>query len=500
MKKIYGSISLLLLCVFMVFIVISCSEKKDSGNNDNSSVTADEEKETVNMDFIAEIPALTFNDAVFTFLVMNDPCFRHLYDVNTDEINGDTINDAVYERNRKVEERLKIVINDVKSSTAEKNLNASITSGDNAYQLTWLKVDNFFTQSINGIFYDLYSIPYVDLDKLYWDQNVIRDFTIGGKLYGIMGDISTSVSIFTHLFGVNKTIAENYNISVDDIYQTVRDGKWTIDKMLEIFSVGLYSDLNGNSKRDGLDQFAFGVSPAVFEAMFSGAGEKWIKKDSEDNLILSDLTERMVNVYTKIVSVTSDHETTLGTWNIGSVQGVSDTYGYVYEGKFVNNTSFIVDIDLGIVMDYRKTKDDDFGIVPIPKYEESQSVYSVYAYPFFPLLSVPISSVGEELDMIGITMEALSEESYNKLTPAFYDLAINGKYTRDEASVEMLDLILRSRIYDPLYFNSWNGSLRDQLSSTLTKDKVDIASVFAKCSPKLIAQLENVVEQFRNRE
>jgi hypothetical protein len=236
---------------------------------------------------------------------------------------------------------------------------------------------------------------------------------------------------------------------------------------------------------------------ASFEAMFSGSGEKWIVKDSEDNLTLSELTERKVNVYEKILSLTADRQTTLGTWNIGSVAGVSDTYQYVYYDKFINNTVLLVDIDLGIVMDYRRTMDSDFGIVPIPKYEESQPVYSVYAYPFFPLLSVPITVTGDELDMTGILLEAMSEESYKKLTPTFYDLAISGKYTRDEGSVEMLDLILRSRIYDPLYFNAWSGSLRDTLSSTLQKENADIASVYAKAEPKLTAALGETLEKFR---
>ena len=148
-------------------------------------------------------------------------------------------------------------------------------------------------------------------------------------------------------------------------------------------------------------------------------------------------------------------------------------------------------------MDYRKTMESDFGIVPIPKYEESQAVYSVYAYPFFPLLSVPITVAGDDLEMAGVILEALSEESYKKLTPIFYDLAISGKYTRDEGSVEMLDLILRSRIYDPLYFNSWSGSLRDQLSSALQKDNADISSVYAKAEPKLSAALTETVEKFK---
>lgn len=487
---------ILLSAVFLNFF--SCAEKQSVSNDTETSAVGLTTEETADINFTADLPAANYDGRIFTFLVQDDPSFRHLYDVNTSEVNGDNINDAVYERNRIVEEKYGIVINDVKNAGAEKTIYNSVAAGDNAYQAVWLKVDNFFSQAIKGTFNDLYKVPNIDLGKYYWDQNVVRDFTLGGKLYGIMGDLSTSVSVFTHLFGVNKTLAEAYNISIDDLYNTVRDGKWTIDKMLEILSLGIYSDLNGDSKRDGLDQYGFGVSPAVFEAMFSGAGEKWIEKDSEDGLILSGLTERKVNVYEKILQLTSDKQMTVGTWNIGAVAGITDTYQYVYYDKFINNTALFVDIDLGIVMDYRKTMDSDFGIVPIPKYEESQSVYSVYAYPFFPLLSVPITATGDELDMTGVILEALSEESYKKLTPTFYDLAISGKYTRDEGSIEMLDLILRSRIYDPLYFNAWSGSLRDQLSATLQKDKTDITSVYAKAEPKLTAALIDTVDKFKN--
>lgn len=488
------------LLTAIIFSVCACSEKQVSEADIPETTAGAAVAETADMNFTAELPAADYGGKVFTFLVQDDPCFRHLYDINTDEVNGDNINDAVYERNRIVEEKYGISFNDVRNAGAEKAIYNSVQAGDNEYQAVWLKVDNFFSQSIKGTLNDLYKIPHINLGKYYWDQNVVRDFTLGGKLYGIMGDLSTSVSVFTHLFGVNRILAEAYNISVDDLYDLVRNGKWTIDKMLEILSVGVYADLNGDSIRDGLDQYGFGVSPAVFEAMFSGAGEKWIEKDTEDGLILSGLTERKINVYEKILQLTSDKQTTLGTWNIGKVAGVTDTYQYVYIDKFINNTALFVDIDLGIVMDYRKTMESDFGIVPIPKYEESQTVYSVYAYPFFPLLSVPITVSGEELEMAGVILEALSEESYRKLTPTFYDLAISGKYTRDEGSVEMLDLILRSRIYDPLYFNAWSGNLRDQLSSALQKDNTDISSVYAKAEPKLSAALTEIVENFKTAE
>ncbi len=493
MKKLFAAI----LLAGFIMSMSSCSEKQAAEADISETTAGAEAEETADTDFTAELPSADYGGKVFTFLVQDDPCFRHLYDINTDEVNGDNINDAVYERNRTVEEKYGILFDDVKNAGAEKALYSSVQAGDNEYQAVWLKVDNFFSQAVKGSLTDLYKIPFINPEKHYWDQNVVRDFTLGGKLYGIMGDLSTSVSVFTHLFGVNRIVAEAYNISIDNLYDVVRNGQWTIDRMLEILSVGLYADLNGDSKRDGLDQYGFGVSPAVFEAMFSGAGEKWIEKDDEDSLVLSGLTERKVNVYEKILQLTSDKQTTLGTWNIGKVAGVTDTYGYVYIDKFINNTVLFVDIDLGIVMDYRKTMESDFGIVPIPKYEESQAVYSVYAYPFFPLLSVPVTVSGDDLEIAGVILEALSEESYKKLTPVFYDLAISGKYTRDEGSVEMLDLILRSRIYDPLYFNSWSGSLRDQLSSALQKDSTDIASVYTKAEPKLSAALTETVENFK---
>ena len=34
------------------------------------------------------------------------------------------------------------------------------------------------------------------------------------------------------------------------------------------------------------------------------------------------------------------------------------------------------------------------------------------------------------------------------VTPAYYDVALSGKFTRDEESAEMLEIIRRHRVYD----------------------------------------------------
>ena len=45
-------------------------------------------------------------------------------------------------------------------------------------------------------------------------------------------------------------------------------------------------------------------------------------------------------------------------------------------------------------------------------------------------------------------LEAISRESKKQLVPAYYDVALQGKITRDEDSKEMLDLIFNNRMYD----------------------------------------------------
>jgi hypothetical protein len=475
--------------------LISCGNTTISSNDtkivDEVSDT-EEVSETADTRYISELKDTDWNGEEFVFLVEADPCFRHFYDVNVEQANGDLINDAVYNRNFNIEDKYNLKISDINDSKAPTTLKNSFLAGETAYNGVWLKVDNHFVASANGYFNNIYDIPNINTEKLYWDQNVVRDFTMGGKLYGLMGQISTSVDVFTHLFGVNRTVASNYNININDIYQTVLNGEWTYDKLSEILKSGLYLDLNGNSTRDGLDQYAFGVSPAVFCAMFSSAGEKWITKDTDGKLVFGDLTDRQVSVLQKIIDITSDKQMTVGTWNIGSVEGVSNTYEYVYYDKFINNTVLFVDIDLGIIMDYRKQMKDDFGIVPLPKYEESQSSYSVYAYPFYPLLSVPATIMGEKLDFSGFVIEALASESHTTLVPEFYNLAIEGKYTRDEESVKMLRLILSSRIYDPIYFYNFSNFVTD-FQNMMQSGKLNIASLHAKYETPMAKSITKVI-------
>ena len=505
MKKFAFLLFLLFLLVAVVFL-LACDSNANSGDNNSADegdnqIEADDAalaEDTVVSD---DLPEMDFGGREFVIIVDPSTSFRHFYDVCVEEMAGELIHDAVYVRNLEVEERFGAKISDRQINNVYDTIRKGVTAGSVDFSVAWAMVTDYTKLSQNNMLLDLQAVPNLNLEKIYWDQNVVRDFTIADKLYGAMGDISTSVSVFTHLFGVNKVVAQNNGVEISDIYRTVREGKWTYDKLISI-TKDIYRDLDGDGARSSADQYGLGATIAVVDAMFSASGEKLVTRDANGDFALSFVTERIESVYSKLSDILSDQTLTLGSWNMGKVEGeVNGQLGwYPIEHKFLDNTVLFVDIDVGIMMDFR-AMESDFGVIPVPKYEESQAGYSVYAYPFYPMLTIPSSYAGddESLEFIGTLMEGLASASYKHLTPAFYDTAFATKYTRDEESIEMLDIVLRSRIYDWMTIFNF-GNIYSGIHDQLNKDSLNIVSLFEKSEAKAQADIQKLVESYAANE
>jgi len=474
----------ILFSALCVVFAVSVSCGGDKGEADASTPTAagndisDGENPGGAEDpgFCDELPAMNFGGRVFTFLVEAEPAFRHLYDVNVEKETGDIVVDTVYRRNRAVEERLGIVIKDVQDQGAARKIENAVAAGETAYSGVWLKVDNFFPTSLKGPFANLHTVPHINFEKKYWDPNAVGDMTISGKLYGMTGDITTATHMFTNLLLYNKALALEYGLP--NLYNLVREGKWTFDKFIEI-TKGIYKDLNGNGKADKDDFFSIDINPAAYEAFFSSAGEKWVEKNAGGEIVFSELTEKKAAVLDKIEEMFTKQQ---HVW-------------CSYDVPFRDSRAIFYDIDIGSTCDMRDL-DLDFGILPVPKFSEAQDRYYVYAYPFFPFLAIPTTITGEELEMAGAAAEALASESYRTLTPAFYNIALENKFTRDEESYEMLDIIMRSRIYDLLYWGPWD-SFRNWgtgIVSALQKGGGGYTSIYEKTIDKSKAKIDEIIE------
>ena len=137
-----------------------------------------------------------------------------------------------------------------------------------------------------------------------------------------------------------------------------------------------------------------------------------------------------------------------------------------------------------------------FGIIPNPKYDESQENYLASAHGWgTAFVNVPITN--SDTSRTGAVLELLAAKSAEVVTPAFYDKTLTGKSIRDSESGEMLDIIFENKVYDIGFLFGWGG-LNSQMMQLWNRLKPDIASMYEKNSSKAESDLENTVALYKN--
>lgn len=100
--------------------------------------------------------------------------------------------------------------------------------------------------------------------------------------------------------------------------------------------------------------------------------------------------------------------------------------------------------------------EDHYGVLPIPKYDEAQKDYHTVVDGGANIMVVPASAPTDSYELIGAITESLSAASYLDLTPVYCGIALEQKGTRDDDSIEILRMILDSRVIDFAYL--YDGS------------------------------------------
>ena len=72
-----------------------------------------------------------------------------------------------------------------------------------------------------------------------------------------------------------------------------------------------------------------------------------------------------------------------------------------------------------------------FGIVPGPKFDETQDRYYT-SYSTYNLGVMAVPATAGDPARTGTVLEAMAAASVDTLSPAYYDICLNGKYIRDD--------------------------------------------------------------------
>lgn len=347
------------------------------------------------------------------------------------EVTGEVMNDAVFDRNRYLEQKYKVTIvgDEDKEANVPNIARTNINANDAHYDLYMPTTQNAYPLAIEGLFYETDAVPYLDFEKPWWQAQAMEALTIANSNFLLISDISFSNFLATSTIFFNQKVAADNEIP--NFYQTVREGKWTIDLMHE-YCLKITRDLDGDQDIDENDIWGTACSNFSWQPLFYGSGSRIIEKDADDIPQLVWLSEKNMNVIDKITKFLNDENATM----------LSQQHP---EWKTGNPTYFTEDRALFRIEQIYGIKqiremESDFGMLPAPKYDEAQEQYSSYVHPG-QSNSICIPVTNTRLELTGALLEDGSYKSFEKIRPAFYDVTLKGRIARDEDTTEMLDII-----------------------------------------------------------
>lgn len=473
--------------VVLSLVLGSCSgtvtDESSGSSSDSSSVSPAVPSETE-----AETePLETYDLGGFTFMMYSPSPESMTWAnpvLNVTEQTGEVLNDAIYQRNRGLEERANILIAEEYGGwdIGAQTLRTITASGDNSYHIVSM-IDRFALQALSEhTILSYVDLPHIDLTKSCWGGNMLKDSSIGGVSYFAFGDFSLyAVDNITALL-FNQRLADTYQL--EDLYDLVESGNWTLDRFEKLCSE-VTNDLDGDGLMTESDQWGYLSMPKqVLPSFWIAGGASSITKDENDLPVLNMNDEHFTELIERAFALTWDS----GAWYPNTIDNDNSTE---LEKMFTDNHALFHDSTFNKIVRLREM-DSDFGIIPYPKASDEQKEYRTRVSGAL-IATVPVNTA--EADHTGLILELLAEDSERIVIPAYYNVAMKGKYTRDSQSGRMLDLIYSTRAYD-LGDTFWCDQIRDEfIKSMMTNNDRNLASNVKRSEKMIKKNIQNIVEK-----
>ena len=393
---------------------------------------------------------LDYNEIV-TVLYWSD-AERKEFLIEEDEADGDMVKEAIYNRNLAAEERLGITFEwvgqDGDSGDRAKFTNyvQNCYSGGTYYDIIATYSRTAGMLLTEGLLQDLNAIEdnYINTAQPWWPKTMLETCSIADSLFFVSGDISTNVLHFMYAVYYNMDMLKNFNI--EDPIPFVDNMTWTIDKLIEMSS-GLYVDLDQDGAQSDNDQYGFCSTYFHLDAFYTGSNMRLIEAGDDAYLKISDnfFGEKTVNLVDKLGAWFKTGDTYVNN------NGGSKSYSVTFEE---GNCAFRLDRVYIADNEYHngalRNADWEYGILPVPLYDENQEEYITVVGNPFTLWCVMQNA--KDPSMSTAVIECMASEGYRKTSPALFENNMKYRYTPDNAGkgdgARMFDIVRESITFD----------------------------------------------------
>lgn len=436
----FKKILCLLLASLMVgSALVGCAENASEAESENTAdpsavESVAEETEKPYLDNLPE--KMDFGGTEIRFLSATETVSIELTE---EDDTGDVVNDAYWKRNEALEGRTNVDIilaNQVGYDAFNSTATQSITAGSDDYDLFCghtrfnmkLAASNYMINLNTNGFTD-----YIDVSQPYWSDLYISNVNYKDNLYWLAGDMTHSFIAFIYATFVNATVWNNH-YSGENIYDIVLEGNWTLDT-LNNYADGTYIDNNGDGAYDDGDSYGIIMQKGhVLNGMVCAADVRYTEIDADGNYKIALNSEHTVDAYTALHTLF-----------------YSTPYGRMLENSafdgtcvpmFTEDRLLFCPNTFGFASNEKiREMESDFYIIPLPKFDAEQENYRVNQYDGVPIYGVPTTVNPDNIPMLASVLEAMCSMTSDIVIPAYYDVALKNKYSRDQTTAQMIDLI-----------------------------------------------------------
>ena len=404
------------------------------------------------------------------------------FDYIPDELKNDPVSDSIYNSIQKVNETLGIEIKTYNREPLNDTVGTMIASGDQTYDIVCGSVYYTVPMLTSGYMLNLLDNgidTYLDTESRWWAQYWIEKAMIGNdRLYSITG--APALSLFRCLFVTffNKDLGTD--LGIEDLYTVVDEGRWTLDYVSELVAP-LYLSLNGDDVRDAEDRYGIIMDNYVnCDIFWSSCDISLIERD-DDGWFALDTSDRekLSGVFDWLYQILYNNSGV-------RVKDANTEYEIFSGGNSLLGFFHLADAELS---QFRNMQ-NEYGILPTPKYDEKQKEYYTYSHDQYNVFMVPKTSADPV--MCGAVLETMAHEYYYDVMPVYYDIVLKGRYANDPQSRRMLDGITENIKIDTgwIYALALDQPCASVLRSLIMSQSKSFASSYANTTKKLPSMLK----------